>query len=84
MATGQFILRYRGQGPTPAADIERIRALNGLSVLDSSGRMLLVEAPEAELQTLVDTLPDWMLSAERKVAMPDPRQKLRQDTKGKE
>lgn len=80
MATERFILRYRGPGQMPAEDLERIREASGLEVLDSTSRMLLVQASEAELQTLMATLPDWVLSAERKVAMPDPRPKLRQET----
>ncbi len=74
----RFILRFRGSGPKPVEDIERIRALRGTVVLDdSSPRMLLVEAPQAELKALIDALPNWSMTPERMIPVPDPRPKLR-------
>jgi hypothetical protein len=71
---GTFILRFRGQGRKPAADVARIRSLAQLTVLDdSSPRMLLVEAPEEPLATLMAALPDWMMTRERRIPLPDPR-----------
>jgi hypothetical protein len=73
----KFILRFRGRGPVPPEDVERIRALRNTTVLDASSRMLLVEGPEAELKALVAQMPDWLLSEERMFALPDPRPKPR-------
>ncbi len=68
----RFILRFQGSGPKPAEDIERIRTLSNTTVLDdSSPRMILVEAPEAELKALVDTMPGWVISKERTIPLPD-------------
>lgn len=75
---GRFILRFRGTGPKPAEDVEHIRALPNISVLDdSSPRMLLVEAPEAELKALIDSMSGWVMTPERMIPLPDPRPKLR-------
>ena len=76
----RFILRFRGSSPRPAEDIQRIRSLRRLKVIDdSSPRMLLVEAPETELKKLVDSMPDWIISQEKMIPLPDPRPKLRKN-----
>jgi hypothetical protein len=72
----RFILRYRGEGPKPAEDVERIRSLEQVRVLDdSSPRMLLVEGPGTGLKTLVASMPQWVLTPERMIPLPDPRPK---------
>jgi len=76
----RFILRFRGQGPKPVEDVERIRALPETTVLDDASRMLLVEAPEAELKAAIDAMPDWVMTEERMIPLPDPRPKLRQES----
>jgi hypothetical protein len=75
----RFILRFRGKGPKPTQDVERIRALPNTEVIDDSSRMILVEAPEAELKAAVASMPQWMVTEERVISLPDPRPKLRQD-----
>jgi hypothetical protein len=70
---GRFILRYRGAGPKPAEDVDRIHHWPHLRVLDdSSPRMLLVEGSPSDLEALVGSLPDWMVSQERTYRVPDP------------
>jgi hypothetical protein len=70
----RFILRYRGGGSKPAEDVERIRSLQQVRVLDeSSPRMLLVEGPETRLKALVGSMPQWVLTPERMIPLPDPR-----------
>ncbi len=77
-AMKRFILRYRGEGSKPEADVARIRALPDLTVLDdSSSRMLLVESTEKELRELMEGLPDWKMSPEQLIELPDPRPRLR-------
>lgn len=72
----RFVLRFRGQGECPPADIARVRALPETSVLDeSSSRMLLVESRENALRELMTTLPGWVWSLEHIVSVPDPRPK---------
>ena len=53
--------------------MRRVRAVRAMKVLDESGRMLLVEAPRAELEALVESMPDWILSEEKAISLPDPR-----------
>jgi hypothetical protein len=77
MATSRYILRYRGSATIPADDIERIRSVKDVDVVDSTSRMLLVNAPGDVLKLLVASMPDWILSEERSIPLPDPRPKLR-------
>jgi hypothetical protein len=74
----RFILRYRGEGSKPAEDVSRIRSLQSIKVLDeSSPRMLLVEGPGTRLKALVESMPEWVLTPERIISLPDPRPKPR-------
>jgi len=73
----RFILRFTGNGEPPPEDIRRIRELPQAQVIDSSSRMLLVEAPSTALSALVRSMPAWTLSAEQFIPVPDPRPKLR-------
>jgi hypothetical protein len=74
----RFILRYQGEGPKPAEDVSRIRSLQNIKVLDeSSPRMLLVEGPGANLKALVESMPEWVLTPQRMIPLPDPRPKPR-------
>jgi hypothetical protein len=72
---GRYIVRYVGTGPRPAADVQRIRAAQELTVLDDSPRMFLVEASEAQLHKLIGSMPGWTWSPERMIRLPDPRPK---------
>ena len=73
----RFILRYTGKGAKAKEDVNRIKALPGLKVVDdSSPRMMLVEAPENFLRALVDGMPQWILTPERLVPLPDPHPKV--------
>jgi len=74
----RFILRYQGEGSKPAEDVSRIRSLQSIKVLDeSSPRMLLVEGPGVGLKALVESMPEWVLTPERMIPLPDPRPKIR-------
>ena len=73
----RFILRFEGNGDSPVDDLERIRTLPDLKVVDDSSRMLLVEAPQEVVRKLVETLPEWSLSKERFVPVPDVRPRVR-------
>jgi hypothetical protein len=76
MARGRFILRYRGEGKAPDADLDRIRELPGAVVVDASGRMLLVEADADALRQLVDNLGPWVMAPERSYSVPDVRKRI--------
>ena len=76
MAKARFILRYRGDGPKPAGDVDRVRELPGAAVVDASSRMLLVESDPEALRRLVETLPDWVMAADQAYAVPDTRKKV--------
>ena len=74
----KFILRYCGKGEKPAAQVARVRACADVKLLDaSSPRMLLVEGARQAVAALAETLPDWIVSEERTVKLPDPRPQVR-------
>ncbi len=76
MAGQRFVLRYRGDGSKPDADVERVRALADTVIIDSSSRMLLVEASPDPLSELVESLTDWVMAPEQTLAVPDTRQQV--------
>jgi hypothetical protein len=75
----RYVLRYQGEGPPPAPDLERIRSLPGLEVLASSPRLCLVEATAAALGRLRE-MPAWAVCPESTVGVPDTRKKARRGT----
>ena len=77
MARRRFVLRYRGEGPKPDADVARVHELTDAVVLDdSSSRMLLVEAEPEPLRDLVDGLGDWVMGPDVVYEVPDTRKKV--------
>jgi hypothetical protein len=73
----RFILRFTGPGEIPRDDLARIRALPGAKIIDSSARMLLVEAPLDGIAQLLRDLSHWTMSPETFISIPDPRPKPR-------
>jgi hypothetical protein len=73
---GRFILRYEGRA-TKSNDSERIRAAEGVKVVDQAPKMFLVEASAETIRRLAESLPDWICTQEVEVPLPDPRRKLR-------
>ena len=71
------MLRYRGEGASPQADVARLAGLPEAVVVDATPRMLLVEADDepAALQALVDSLPDWVMAPEQGFPIPDTRRR---------
>lgn len=62
----------------PAEDMLRIRSVPSVTILDrASDRMMLVDAPEAELRAAVEQMPGWVLVPEQTVPLPDTRKKVR-------
>jgi hypothetical protein len=76
MARQRFVLRYVGPGAKPAADVDAVRALPGVSVVEESARMLLVEGEEEALPELTETLSGWVVGREQRYEIPDTRKKL--------
>jgi hypothetical protein len=61
----------------PGADVKRIRAAPGLTVLDDTPRMMLVEAGARSLESLIGSMPGWTCTPERAIPLPDPRPRPR-------
>ncbi len=76
MVKPRFVLRYRGDGPTPEADVAQVRDLHDAVVVDASSRMLLVESEPEPLRQLLDTLPDWIMAPEQQYGVPDTRKRI--------
>jgi hypothetical protein len=73
----RFVLRYTGKGTPPAALAKQVQATPDLDLLEESGRMIFVEgAPEA-VERLAAANPDWLLTEEATIPLPDPRKKVR-------
>ena len=75
MAAGRYILRFRGRGQAPDADVARIE--REVKVVDRSPRMLLVEASGPRLARLVEALPRWVAAEEQMVPVPATRPRVR-------
>jgi hypothetical protein len=76
MARNRFVLRYRGEGPKPEADVAKVAGLADVDVVEDSPKMLLVEGEHQPLQQVVDGLPDWEIHADRTYEVPDTRKKV--------
>ncbi|MBA3268575.1 MAG: hypothetical protein H0T70_10010 [Acidimicrobiia bacterium] len=76
MPKQRFVLRYRGEGAKPPADVARMQELAD-NVVESSARMLLVESDDEPLRQLVDSLPDWVMAPEQTYPVPDTRKSVR-------
>jgi len=73
----KYILRFTGSGAKPAADVTRIRKSEGVTIVDESPRMLLVQCAKTRAKQLVEDLDKWVMSEERSVELPNPRPKVR-------
>ncbi len=72
----QLILRYTGAGRMPADDLERLRALKDLHILQESGRMVLLETAQQHAGKLAELFPDWITApVVHEVEIPDPAPK---------
>ncbi|HEX2048610.1 MAG TPA: hypothetical protein VHF27_12660 [Acidimicrobiales bacterium] len=76
MARTRFVLRYRGEGPKPDEDVARLHELSDAVVVDSTSRMLVVEAEPEPLRNLVDALPDWVIGPDMSYEVPDTRKRV--------
>ncbi len=72
----RFIVRYRGKGERPPDAVKKVQGIAGAAVLEDSGRMMLVEAPEHALRTALASEDDWLVSPEVGYAVPDTRKKV--------
>lgn len=72
----RFVLRWRGEGPPPEADVATVRDEPGVTVVETAGRMLLVEADAAPMEALGARLPGWLVAPERTYEVPDTRKRV--------
>jgi hypothetical protein len=74
----RFILRFHGEGGITARDLRRIRALPGTEIIDESPRMVLVDSRDPVLKKLLSSMPNWEMTPENTIDLPDLRPKVRQ------
>jgi hypothetical protein len=74
---GRYVLRFKGRGAIPDADLSRIRSAAGVTLVDNSSRMFLVEASPQAVEQLAEQLPGWICSTEQTVPLPDSRRRIR-------
>jgi hypothetical protein len=72
----RFVLHYGGEAPRPKDVVRRIRAISGASIVDDSDRLLLVDAPEAELRAVLEPHGDWSITPEKKYRVPSTRKRV--------
>lgn len=72
----RFILRYTGAGEKPPTDLRHIQGQPGVTVIDESSRMLLVEMPEEGASALKASLHSWSVSKDVIVPLPDSRERV--------
>lgn len=72
----RFIVRYRGKGARPEATVQKLRSIDGATIVDDSGRMVLVDAPEQAVRSAVANDPDWLVAPEVAYPLPDTREHL--------
>ena len=73
----KYILRFRGK-EAPAQDVDKIRNLPGIKILESTRNMLLVQGDEAEIKGLIGTMPGWKMSPLMPVPLADEPPELMQ------
>lgn len=68
------MLRYRG----PSAPADEVEAISSkFNVLDSSGRMMLVEAEPAQAEQMQSDFPGWLVAKEAIYRIPERSHKIR-------
>ncbi len=73
----RYILRFRGPGAAPTEDVSRIGRQSNVRIVDSSPKMLLVEADSAAIKKLQSTFDQWRVSEENTVPLPDTRARIK-------
>lgn len=80
---GRYIIRGRSiDSGQLKKDLDTIIAFPGVEVIDSSSeKMLLISAPsERKLKEQMEALPNWTITPESSVPLPDPRPRLKRKT----
>lgn len=70
----RYVLRYRGPS-APADEVEAIR--RKVNVVDSSGKMMLVEADPEQAEQMQSDFPEWLVAKEAIYRIPERRHQIR-------
>lgn len=77
----RFVVRYRGQGARPQDAVDRVRRIEGASILDDSDRTMLVDASEEALRGALTPETDWIIAPEVAYPVPDTRKRVQSSPK---
>jgi len=67
----RFVLLYVGKGKKPTADVQAIKAIKGITVIDESdGNAMIVEG-KANVKKSVNAMPNWV--ADKVTFIPAPK-----------
>lgn len=73
----RYVLHYTGVGTPPDADLQQIRTMPGLAIVeDSLPSLCLIEATDAAVRRLRE-MPSWNVDPEKFLPLPDTRKKIR-------
>ena len=77
----RFVLRSRG-GATSDELARRVRTAAGVTLVEATPRMLLVDGSEAAVRALIAGDDQWLVVPEHEVPLPDTRKKVRRPPRG--
>jgi hypothetical protein len=73
----RYILLYTGAETPPDTDVQQIRTMPGLRIVDAAlPLMCLIEATDAAVQQLRE-MPSWSVTLDRFIPLPDTRKRVR-------
>jgi hypothetical protein len=72
----RLIMRFRGTAAGFTKSVSAIEGLDGVTIVDRTPRMLLVEATPVAAKQL-GSIPEWTVSPETFTPLPDPRERVR-------
>ena len=64
----RYVLRYRGPGRAPTAEVANIE--RSLRVIDRTSRMFLVESSAPSIRRVMAGLPSWVAAEETTIPVP--------------
>jgi hypothetical protein len=67
----EFVLYYKGRKLPPRSDLNRLRSVPGVRILERTpAHLLLVDAEAASLKRVLADLPGWVMAPEKEIPPP--------------
>lgn len=68
----RFVLLFVGDGKKPAEDVKRIKALQGIKVIDAENANMMVVEGSIDVKKAVNRMPNWVASEQTFIPSPQP------------